>query len=126
MYISCKVNPKTFEVIYIQTELFFLSFPSLAMSRSFPPKLLPSFVTFAANLSFGSPWFPSLSSATTLGHEPGTVLSCGEKAPRCGIKPCVPVGTTYLTTNLPCLDLGPLGWLVWGKGGASSLLKKHD
>ena len=117
MYISCKFNPKTFEVIYIQTELFLLSFPSLAMSRSFPPFLLSSFVTFAANLSFGSWGFPSLSSTTTLGHEPGTVLSCGEKAPRCGIKPVSLSAQPYLTTNLPCLDLGPLGWCVWGKGG---------
>ena len=117
MYISCKFNSKTLEVIYIQTELFLLSFPSLAMSRSsrlfyLPPSLLlPPICLLGAGGFRHFP--PPLPSGMSL------VQSClVVRRPLAGwIKPVSLSAQPHLTTNLPCLDLGPLGWCVWGKGG---------
>ena len=91
-------------VMNFQTELFLfpLSFPMYYLGYvSFIPAFLSSFMsTFPALLPRHLPWFPSLSSSTTLEHAPGTVLSCGEKAPRWGGKTGVPVGIAYTNHRL--------------------------
>ena len=96
------------------------------MSHSFPPFCLTFMYTFPALLPLHLPWFPSLSPANTLGHEPGTVLSCGEKAPRwCG-KTGVPVGITYTHHKLAMPCLVPFGVVGTGEGRRPShLQKKH-
>ena len=116
-YIYPKSKIWHYFVMNFQTELFPLSFPTLAiMSHSFPP-----FCGLHVYFSRSFAPSPPLVSVTVLLHHPrACAWYCPVlwwEGPSLGVKLVSLSASPTLTTDLPCLDLCPLGWLVRGKGG---------
>ena len=108
-------------VMNFQTELFLfpLCFPMYYLGYvSFIPAFL-SYLHVYFSRSF-APLPPLVSVTFLLRHPRACAWYCPVlwwEGPSLGVKLMSLSASPTLTTDLPCLDLCPLGWLVRGKGG---------